>query len=406
MPPVMSRLTFLPHFPLAVHPLLLFGVLLVAGVLGGELTRRALHLPRITGYVLTGLALGPGGLDVITAPLLEKAWIFVDIALGLLLFELGQRLDVAWLIRERSLLFTGILESVLSFACVDTVLSLFGVAPLLAAVASAIGISTSPAVVMLVAKDLKAEGQITERALHLVALNSVIAFTVTTMLLAWMHQQYRAGWLVAALHPVYMLVGSLLLGYGAAMIALFSGRWLGKDNERQFVMLLALVVVTVGAAHMLELSVLLAVLAFGVMVRYLDARHDVVPIDVGRAGQLFFVVLFVVTGAKLASAQLTSGVMLGTAYVLARFAGKSAGVIAMMPFSRVRLRTGALLCMALTPMSGLALAMVQGAGHVYPEFGAELGDVMLFGVFLLELIGPLAVQFALGIGGEVAGENR
>ncbi|HSQ05005.1 MAG TPA: cation:proton antiporter, partial [Burkholderiales bacterium] len=274
----MSQLTFLPQFPFALHPLLLFGVLLLAGVMGGEVVHRVLRLPRITGYVLTGLLLGPGSLDVLSEPLLEEAWIFVDIALGLLLFELGQRLDVAWLGRERWLLATGILESVLAFACVYTVLSFFGVSPLLATVAAAIGVSTSPAVVMLVARELKAEGQITERALHLVAIDSVIAFTLTTMLLAWMHQQYRAGWLVAVLHPVYLLAGSLVLGYASCMIALLAGRWLGKDNERQFVMLLALVVLTVGAAHMLELSVLLALLAFGVMVRNLDARHDVVAI--------------------------------------------------------------------------------------------------------------------------------
>jgi len=402
----MSQLTFLPHFPFALHPLLLFGVLLLAGVLGGELVNRVLRLPRITGYVLTGLLLGPGSLDVLSESLLEEAWIFVDIALGLLLFELGQRLDVAWLGRERWLLATGILESVLAFACVYTVLSFFGVAPLLATVAAAIGISTSPAVVMLVARELKAEGQITERALHLVAIDSVMAFTLTTMLLSWMHQQYRAGWLVAVLHPVYLLIGSLTLGYAACMVARLAGRWLGKDNERQFVMLLALVVLTVGAAHMLELSVLLALLAFGVMVRNLDARHDVVAVDLGRVGQLFCVVLFVVTGAKLASAQLVSGSLFGLAYVLARFAGKSAGIIALMPFTHVRPGAAGLLCLTLTPMSGLALAMVQGASHVYPELGAELGDVMLFGVLLLELIGPIAVQFALGMGGEVMREKR
>jgi Kef-type K+ transport system membrane component KefB len=402
----MTQLTFLPHFPFTLHPLLLFGVLLLAGVLGGELVRRVLRLPRITGYVLTGLLLGPGGLAVLSEPLLEEAWIFVDIALGLLLFELGQRLDVAWLVRERWLLATGILESVLSFACVYTVLSMLGVAPLLATVAAAIGISTSPAVVMLVAKELKAEGQITERALHLVAINSVIAFTLTTMLLSWMHEKYQAGWLVTVLHPLYMLIGSLVLGSAACMVALVSGRWLGKDNERQFVMLLALVVLTVGAAHMLELSVLLALLTFGVMVRNLDARHDVIPIDVGRVGQLFFVVLFVVTGARLASAQLMSGGVIGIAYVLARFAGKSAGIIALMPFTHVRPGAAGLLCITLTPMSGLALAMLQGASHVYPELGVELANVMLSGVLLVELLGPIAVQFALTRAGEVVQENN
>jgi hypothetical protein len=50
--------------------------------------------------------------------------------------------------------------------------------------------------------------------------------------------------------------------------------------------------------------------------------------------------------------------------------------------------------------------MLQGASHVYPEVGADLAGVMLSGVLVLELIGPLAVQFALGKAGEVAREER
>jgi hypothetical protein len=50
----MTHLAFLPQFPLPSNPLALFGVLLLAGALGGELIRRVLNLPRITGYVLIG----------------------------------------------------------------------------------------------------------------------------------------------------------------------------------------------------------------------------------------------------------------------------------------------------------------------------------------------------------------
>src|SRR4249919_849815 len=108
--------TFLPQLPLSASPLALFGLLLVAGVIGGELVRRVLKLPRIVGYVATGMLLGASGLKVLDEELTAEAWIFVDIALALILYELGLRLDFSWLRRDRWLLATGLAESALSFA--------------------------------------------------------------------------------------------------------------------------------------------------------------------------------------------------------------------------------------------------------------------------------------------------
>lgn len=396
----MASLSFLPDFPLAMHPLLLFGVLLMAGVAGGELVQRAARLPRIVGYVLTGMLLGPGGFGVLSEKLLAQSWIFVDIALGLVLFELGRRLHLRWLVRERYVLATGMLESALSFALVYGALIYFGVPALHAAVAAAIGVSSSPAVVMLVAREMRAEGQLTERALHMVAVNSVVAFTLTTMFLSWMHREYRADWVTVVLHPLYMLFGSLILGFLACAVAIALARWLGKSAERQVVMLLGLVVFTIGAAHMLRLSVLFALLVLGLLLRNLDTRHDIMSVDLGRTEQLFFVVLFVVTGAMLALPQLAAGGTLAAVFLAARFVGKSLGVLALAPFAGARAGSAGLLCLALTPMSGLALALVQETTYIYPDFGAEVAAILLSAVLVLELLGPLAVQFALRKSGE------
>lgn len=392
--------SFLPQFPVAASPLLLFGLLLVAGLTSGELVRRALRLPRIVGYVLIGLLLGGGGLDVLDSSLVEEAWIFVDIALGMVLFELGRRLDFTWFARDPWLAATGILESGLSFALVYAALAYFGAQPIYAAVAAAIAISTSPAVVMVVAQELKAEGQVTERALNLVAINSVIAFVTFTMLLAWLHHEYHAGWLTIVLHPAYLLSGSLLLGFLASVSVLLIARLLGKSERGHFVVTLALVVATVGLARMLELSVVLSLLAFGVLSKNLDARHDLMPFETGRVGEMFVVVLFVVSGASLNLGGLVTGGTLALVFLLARFAGKSAGVLALTYFSGVKHGTAGLLCLALTPMSGLAVSMVQNAAHIYPEFGANLAAIVLTAVLILELVGPVAVQFALKRAGE------
>ena len=401
----MAQPTYLPQFPIAFDPLALFGVLLLAGLVGGELTRRVLGLPRIVGYVLIGLALGASGIGVIDDNLARGAKVFVDLGLGLLLFELGRRLDFNWLRRDRWLAATAFAECALSFGCIHFALVYFGIPPLHAAVAAAIGMSTSPAVLLLVARELRAEGQVTERALNLVAINSVAAFTVTTMLLSWIHHEYRAGWITVLSHPVYLLAGSLLLGFLVGWTALALARWLGKREELQLVMLLALIVLAVSAAVALKFSLLLTLLAFGVMVKNMDENHDLMPVDVMKVGQMFVVVLFVVTSATLQISELIAGGAIAGVYILARFVGKSVGIMSLAYLSGVRPGSGGLLAIALTPMSALAIVMVHNTANVVPEFGARLATIVLSAVLVLEVIGPLAVQYALRKAGE-AGEER
>jgi Kef-type K+ transport system membrane component KefB len=398
----MDALEYLPQLPLPASPLVLFGVLLLTGLVGGEVARRFLKLPRITGYVAVGMALGGSGLGWLEGEVLAESRVFVDIALGLILFELGRRLDLRWLLHNPWLLLTAVVESGASFALVCWTLTYLGISPFTAAVAAAIGISTAPSVVLVMAQDLGAEGQVTGRTISLSALNSLLAFLAVTMLLSFLRLEYQAGWLDAVFHPFYLLVGSTLLGYAATAAAVWLARWLGKQHERQLVMQIALILVTIGAATALELSVLLALLAFGVMAKNLDRDHHLMVVETGQAGQLFFVVLFVVNGARLVPGSLAAAGSLALLYIGARFVGKSLGVLAFSQFSGLRLKSAALLCLCLTPMSELATLMVGQAAAVWPEAETDLATLMMAVLVILELAGPVAVQ----VGFRRAGEAR
>jgi Kef-type K+ transport system membrane component KefB len=337
---------------------------------------------------------------VLKTPLSGEARAAIDLALGLVVFELGHRLDLGWLRKNLWLAVAAIGESCGAFAAIYLAMLYFDYAPLLAAGAAAAGTATSPAVVMLVAHELRASGQLTERMILFTAVNCVFAFVALTLLLPFLHLEQASDLRTALLHPVYLLGGSGLLGFAACQLMLIVAGWLGKREDRQFILLVALVVLVVGLARATGLTVVVAMLAFGILARNLDYDHVLLPLRFGYAGQLLFVLLFVLTGASLVFNGLESTFGVVTAYVAVRFLGKALAILAFGRLSGLRAGGAGLLSVALLPMSGVAVIMVHDTEALFPGFGAELALVVMSAVALLELVGPLATQFALRRAGE------
>jgi len=393
-------LGFLPELPPAFGQPALFGALLLAGLLGGELARRLLGLPRITGYVLAGVLLGPQASGLLAPGALGEARVLIDLSLGLIVFELGHRLDVQWLQRNRWLFVAAIAESAFCFGAVLGTLLAFGFEPLLAATAAAIGTATSPAVVLLVAHELRASGQVTERMLLFTAVNCVLAYIALTLLLPFLHLEHAVSWREAVLHPLYILGGSALVGSLASLSLLWLAGWVGKREDRQFILLIALVVLAVGVARSLNLSVVVTVIVLGMLARNFDYEHVLLPLRFGYGGQLFFVILFVLTGASVEFTALPAVAAAVVAFIVARYLGKSLAILVFGRLSGVGPRSAGLLSLALLPMSGLAVVMVLDTQAMYPAFGGELAAVVLSAVAVLEILGPIATQFALKRAGE------
>lgn len=392
---------FLPTLPLELSYPLLFGVLLVAGMLGGEAARQ-LRLPRVIGYVIVGFAIAPVAAAMNIGPLLDEARIFVDIGLGLVLFDLGRRMDIAWLRRDWTLAASGVAESGLTFALVFAVLASLGFAPLMSGLAAAIAMATSPAVVLLIAQDTRAEGQVTERALTLVALNSLLASVVVTVLTATVHYEVRVDVATALLHPLYLFAGSLALGGAMARFARLLARRVERSPELHFTLLAGLVLAAVGLAQMGRLSVILALLAFGLFARNDRNRHDLVSVDLGRASRLFYIVLFVITGASLPLSSFEMAGWAALAFVAARAAAKFLGVVAIAPLGGMNWRQAVALGAVLLPMSSLALLLLHDITRLYPEFGRDMAAVVIAGVIVMELLGPVATQWGFRLAGEAA----
>lgn len=392
---------FLPAWPLHFNELLLFSLLLAAGILGGHLAGRTRFVPRITGYIAAGFLLGPGLTGLLTPDLLEKARLFTDIALGLILYDLGRQLDIHRLRRDPWLLSTAALEAVLTFFLVFLALRLAGVTPLTAGLAAAIGISSSPAVILLVVRQLNARGPVTQNALNLVALNNVIAFFVYLIVLPLLHIEQRASAVTIILQPLYQLAVSL----GIAWLIGWLMRWVARSVERkeniQFALTIGAIIGAIGLARMLKVSPVLALLSLGILVNLLDRESRLLPVEFGYGGELFFLILFVVAGANLHIEYLTTVGLLAVLFVLVRQAAKSLATFGIMRLAGMESRQAAMLGFTLMPMAGLAIGLSQLTTDLYPQVGRQLSTLVLATVAILETLGPIVTELALKKTGEV-----
>lgn len=390
---------FLPSLPLELSYPLLFGVLLVAGMMGGEIAR-VFRLPRIIGYVLVGFLLSPLAQAMGLKVLMDEARIFVDLALGLVLFELGRRMDLRWMKRDWSLAATGVAESALTFLAVFGTLVWLDFQPIKAGLAAAIAMTTSPAVILFMTHETRSEGQVTERAINLVALNGLLASILVTIMLGSYHFSRSLDLETAVFLPLYLLVGSTLLGAAMAVFSRVVARAVERSSDMHFTLILGLVAAAVGIASLLNLPVILALLAFGLFARNTERGHDLLTVSLAPVGRLLYIVLFVITGASMPLDSFAGAGWAAAAFLVARAAGKFLGCFAIAPLGGLKLRQAAGLGLALLPMSTLALLMVHDIGKLFPGFARDLGPSFLVVIIVMEILGPIAVQWGFRIAGE------
>ena len=400
----MDPFHFLPAWPPTETPLLWIAVLLLAAIVAGETARRFLRVSRIVGYLAVGALLGPAVAGVITSGTVDQLRIFVDVAIGMLLFELGQRVDLSWLRRNPSLLAASVLEALLTFVLVYLAMTLFGIRPVTAAAAALLAVATSPAVVMTVVKDLRAQGQVTERVMLFTALNTTYAVMGLSLMVGWLHFETQQPLTTKILHPLYLLSGSLLLAAVLAAVMLSLLRLFGRRPAFQFSATVSLVLLTVAAASMLKLSVPLTLLLLGVLGRLLDRERHFVSLKFGETAMLFIVLLFALAGASLQFAGWAAAVPVALAFIGARLVGKMLPVILLANASGLALRKSSLVGLGLLPMSGLALLMLHEMLRIAPALGEEIGGAMFLVITIMAFAGPLATDFALRRAGEAAEE--
>lgn len=384
---------------LSLNPLAALGILLLLGILGGKIATRSIRLPRVTGYIMTGLIIGPAGLKLISAELVAQADFFIQLGLGLALFEQGRRLDLPWLIRERALLLSTALISALTFACLFLLLLLFNLPLIIALTVASLLLATSPALVLDVIDESKAEGQVTERLAVHTGISTLIALFTFSCTLTYTHTTDTTT--TSALMPFWLMIGSVATGLIAGLMTTRLNIWLGGRNPHiQCVLLCAMIALVTGLSTMLTMLPMLALLIFGITVRALGRQPVFNTPALAQYSLLFYVALFVALGTQLTPSAAVPVLPLILSIIAVRALVTLIGWSIAAHFNGLTWRRGIWLAWALLPLPAWPSALFALMAQAHPLDVAQPIQLVIGAVYLTQLLGPILTQQALRRAGE------
>ena len=158
-----------------VEPVLALTIIMLLGVVAADLLHRVVKLPRACGWMLVGALASPLALRLIDRTEIDPLKPLIDLAIGMLVFELGSRIRPRWLFDNRWFALASVLEGLLAGLGVAAALVALDAPVVAAGVAGAVAMSTSPAITLAVVHESRPRGQVTERLMMMTAVNSALA---------------------------------------------------------------------------------------------------------------------------------------------------------------------------------------------------------------------------------------
>lgn len=373
----------------------LFGLILLGGLTAGEFSRRVARLPRTTGYVVFGLVIGQSGLGWVGVDEIDNAQLFIDLALGLILFELGYLVPRADATRGRERFVMGLSIALATGAALWFLFTFWGFGLGAAWFAAALCLATSPAITIATCSDVGAQGERTGLLYTLVAGGGAVAFAGVALVTPFIQDNADMGVIDRVVTALGSIVGSGLLGGACAGIVLAGAERLERQPEHQHLLILGTIVLGVGTAIYLGVSVFLPMLLFGILVSAIDREHKVLAIRIASDARVFLVITFVLAGAALNIAYLKSYWQEALVIVGVRFLAQLAGILASRKDPALSVRHGALLAVGLQPMSSISLVLLVNTQLLYTGMRTDLVGMLMATILLMQLLGPLATQTAI-----------
>ena len=420
--------------------ILILSIAIFAGLMLSRIAKK-MKLPAVTAYLIAGVLIGPFVLGKLGATLGINALGFVEhpdketfgliseVALGFIAFAIGNEFRLAQLKKiGKQATVIGIFQAVFTTLLVDAVLIAvhliipnkfdLSAAIVLGAVASA----TAPAATLMVVRQYKAKGPVTDILLPVVALDDAVGLVLFSVSfgIAKAIGNSSVDAISMVVEPVVEVVLSLLLGFVMGAIFTYCEKFFHSRSKR-LAMSVAFVLATVGLSkisftlpvgdgiHVAFSSLLVCMMLGTVFCNMCDFSENLMD-RLDRWTAPLFILFFVISGAELELSIFKEPtiVIIGIIYIVSRCVGKYFGAGISSKVTKCDKNIVKYLGITLFPQAGVALGMAIKASDPTTglgEVGTVVANITLFAVLVYEIVGPALTKMALHKAGEIDPEG-
>ncbi len=408
-----------------MEPILCLGIALAAALFMTRLTK-PLGLPSVTAYLIAGILIGPyclgrlgiAGLGFTDAENVQSFEMVSSIALGFIAFAIGNEFRLSQLKKiGGQATFIGIFQAVVATLFVDA--ALIGLhfiigdkLPLSMAVTlGAVAAATAPAATLMVVRQYKAKGPLTDLLLPIVAIDDAVGLVVFSVSFGIAKSLESGVTDIKAiiLEPVAEIIASLLLGTVMGILFTVSERFF-NSNSKRLTLSITFVLITVALSMLkfeiggikIGFSALLVCMMLGTMFCNLCDFSAEIMDKTDKWTVPLFALFFTISGAELELNVFTDWaiVSVGIVYIITRSAGKYFGAMASCKMVKCPEKTTKYLGITLLPQAGVALGMSVTAMEL-GEVGRLIRNIVLFSVLVYEIVGPMLTKIALTKAGDI-----
>ncbi len=414
-------------FGLASNTVILFAIALFlsAGLLMSRVVK-PLKLPAVTGYLVAGVLVGPfvlgmiPGLDFIDHEFISSFSIISDVALGFIAFAIGNEFRINQLkaIGKQATII-GIFQAVFATVLVDAALIGLHFAmpdklPISSAlILGAIASATAPAATLMVVRQYKAKGKLTSLLLPIVAIDDavgLILFAISFNIAKALLPGGSFNVVSVLVEPTLEIVLSLVLGLVMGVILSYCEKCFKSNSRRQALAVTAVILAValsklkfnVGGVHIGFSALLVCMMLGTTFCNICDFSEDLME-KIDKWTTPIYILFFVISGAELELSVFADWaiVVIGIVYIIVRSIGKYTGASMSAAITGCDSSVKKYLGFTLLPQAGVALGMAMTVSAELPEEGAIVRNIVLFGVLIYELVGPLVTKIALTKAGDI-----
>jgi Kef-type K+ transport system membrane component KefB len=392
------------------------GFVILAAFAIAELLARA-GLPKVTGYILSGVVLGPHIADVLSLDVVTEMRMFNTLAVGLIALTAGLELEVQALRKlARTLGATTLAKLMITVPLVGA--TLIGIELVfhvldspdsnttiaLGLVFGALAVGTSPSISLAIISETRARGRLTELVLGAAVLKDLVVVVFLALAIAAAHTMVSGGTFGAdvLVHVGEELGLSILAGAAVGGLLIAYVRFIKAE---MLLFVAALVLVVAELAEALHLELLLVCIVAGFVVRnFSDYEHDLLP-PLQLVSLPVFVVFFTIAGASVDLSTAIALLPLALALCLVRIGGYWISARIGNRFGGETEAVSKNAWLAYIPQAGVTLGLIGIAVDRLPELASWIGSLGMAVVSINLFIGPLTLRTALKRAGDIPDEQ-